>query len=74
MMEWSKKKWNEKEKEKNEKRLSWKPERAAQLKKNWMSWKPEKAAQSEEEWSIWDELKLEVVVLREMIRGGSKLK
>ena len=42
MMEWSEKKWNEKEK--NKKWLSWKPERAAQSEKEILIWnelKPE---------------------------------
>ena len=72
-----KKKWkNEmKKKKKKWKKVELKTRKGGSIKKkNWMSWKPEKAAQFEKEWSIWDELKLEVVVLREMIRGGSKLK
>ena len=53
-----KKNENEMKKKKNEK---------------WLSWKPERAAQSEKERLIWNELKPEVVVLIEMIRVG-KLK
>ena len=50
MMEWSKKKWNEKKKKKNEKCLSWKPEGATQSIKNLDELKTQKGG------SIWERM------------------